>query len=126
MEEKRHVLIIEDDPLVRRMFGGLLTKFGVEALYAQNGAEGWDTARKMQPDLILLDYRMPEMDGLETATRIKGEETTRHIPIIFLTNEDLSPEAQQSLKEVGVEEYIHKSEDPDKISEVVQKYLRIR
>lgn len=108
---KKHILLVDDDPLMRRLFGGKLVDEGFEVIYANNGNEGRETARRLHPDLILLDYMMPVMDGMEAAKRMKEEKETADIPIIMLTNADLSLEAQKVLKELWVKAYVHKSAD---------------
>lgn len=111
MERKLHILIIDDDPDVSRLFGGKLTSEGFEIMYAPNGNEGRELARRFQPDLILLDIRLPGDDGMSVAERLKNEQQTAHIPIIFVTNEDLTIEAKKAVKELWVIDYIHKSTD---------------
>lgn len=106
-----HILIIDDDPALCRLFGGVLASAGFQVLYANDGNEGRELARRFQPDLILLDIRLGEVDGITIAERLKNESQTKHIPIVFLTNEDLSREAEKAFKELWVVDYIHKSTD---------------
>lgn len=108
MADKIHVLLVDDDPIMLQLFGGQLAANGFELLYGHDGAEGWEMARRMKPQIILLDYRMPSMDGIETATHLKGEDATKDIPIIMLTSEDFWPDTVKTLKEIGVSGYIHK------------------
>lgn len=108
MDKKIHLLLIDDDEIMLQLFGGQLVRKGFEVIYAHDGAEGWELARRIKPEIILCDYRMPSMDGLETASHIKGEDDTKHIPLIMLTSEDFSPEAQKMLKDIGVDDYLHK------------------
>jgi CheY-like chemotaxis protein len=123
----KHILIVDDDPQTRRLFGALLAKAGLEVWYAKDGNEGREMARRLQPDLILLDVNMPVMDGLETANRLKNEpgSPTANIPIIFLTNDDLSIEAQKSIKELGVLDYMQKGVNSEEFIERVKKALNI-
>ncbi len=120
---QKHILVIDDDPLMRRLIGGWIVKLEMEGLYASSGDEGREIARRLHPDLILMDYHMPGSNGIETASRIKSEEETKNIPIIFLTNEDLTEEAQKGLKEIGVAEYLHKSVPFEDFSAAVKKIL---
>jgi DNA-binding response OmpR family regulator len=107
--DKRHILVIDDDPLFRRLVGGWIAQMAMDVLYAHDGDEGRELARRFHPDLILLDYHMPSKNGIEVAALLKDEAETKDIPIILLTNEDLSLEAQQSLKDIGIVDYLHKS-----------------
>ena len=121
--KKTHILIIDDDDLIRRLFGGKLASAGFEMLYAQDGDEGREVARRLQPDLILLDIRMPGTDGYVVARRLKEEPKTSNIPVIFLTNEDFSVEAEKAVKELWVVDYIHKSIDLKEFVERIKKIL---
>lgn len=121
--KKIHILMIDDDATMRRMFGGWLVTLGYEVIYAPDGNEGRETARRLKPDLVLMDERMPIMDGIETSSRMKSEEETKNIPIILFTNEDLSIEAEKLIKEIGVDAYIHKSSDFSEIKKLIKDVL---
>jgi DNA-binding response OmpR family regulator len=108
---------------MRRLFGGKLAQIGLEVMYSDNGNEGRELARRFQPDLILLDIRLPGTDGFEIASRLHNERQTAHIPIVFLTNEDLSMEAEKNSKELWVQGYIHKSIDLNEFAKRVQGFL---
>lgn len=123
VSKKIHILMIDDDPVMRRLFGGWLTILGYEILYASDGNEGRETARRLQPDLILMDERMPVMDGIEASTRMKSEDLTKNIPILLFTNEDLSIEAQKLMKDIGVDAYLHKSSDFSVIKKTILEIL---
>lgn len=119
----KHILITDDDPTTRKLFGALLARAGFEVLYAKDGNEGREMARRLQPDLILLDINMPLMDGWETAERLKTEPDSPaiNIPIIFLTSQDLSIEAQKAAKELGVVDYMQKGVSNEEFVERVKK-----
>ena len=124
MERKPHVLIIDDDFDISRLFGGKLAREGFDIMYAPEGNEGRELARRFQPDLILLDFRLPGDDGLAVAQRLKEEQLTKHIPIILLTNEDLTGEAEKAVKELWISEYIHKSIPIDELAPRLKKILK--
>jgi len=123
MTSQKHILVIDDDPVSRRLFGAKLADLGFNVLYAQNGEQGRETARRFHPDLILLDIKMPIMDGYKTAERLRSEKETADIPIVFLTNEDLSLEAEKVLKEAWNAEYLHKGIDMEKFGKRIKKIL---
>lgn len=106
----KHILVVDDDPTTRRFFGSLLARAGFEVLYAKDGNDGREMAKRLRPDFILLDYNMPIMNGVETAGRLKSDPdpAVAGIPIALLTNEDLSIEDQQALKDLGVVDYMQK------------------
>lgn len=120
---KQHVLLVDDDTALCRLFGGYLQKAGFEILYAHNGNEGREIARRLQPDIILLDLDMPVMDGYEASMRLKSEELTKKIPIIILTNTDIPEEAEKLFKSQGVSDYLHKSVDEKEFIERIKKIL---
>lgn len=123
----KHILVVDNDPTTRILFGSLLARAGYEVLYAKDGNEGREMARRMQPDLILLDLSMPVMDGWETADRLKSEpnSVTVNIPVAFLTSEDLSIEAQKNAKELGVIDYIQKGVSNEEFIARVKKILEV-
>ncbi|MBF0627696.1 MAG: SpoIIE family protein phosphatase [Magnetococcales bacterium] len=79
------ILIVDDDPINRTILQRLLGKEGHEVITADNGRDGVDEFMRHQPDLVLLDIRMPGMNGYEAAREIKKLHTSRFTPIIFLT-----------------------------------------
>lgn len=80
------VLLIEDDPLIYRLYKKLFTLEKFEIQLAQNGQEGLDKLKTFQPDIILLDIMMPTMNGLEVLSKLKSEPSTKDIPVVVLTN----------------------------------------
>lgn len=113
--QSKHVLLIDDDEALLRLFGGYLGNGGFQVLYAHDGNEGREIARRLQPDVILLDLTLPVMDGYEVSSRLKSEEETKHIPVIILTSADISQEAERLFKEKGIADYIHKSVQADEL-----------
>ncbi len=80
------ILVIDDDPLILEMATELLAEKGHRALSALGGSEGLTQARAERPDLILLDYHMPRIDGLAVVQRLKADAVTRRIPVVALTS----------------------------------------
>jgi CheY-like chemotaxis protein len=79
------VLVLEDNPDHRAVTQVMLERLGAEVLLAANGTEGLDQLRRRTPDLILCDLRMPGMDGLEFARRVRAHPTHRRARLIALT-----------------------------------------
>ena len=77
------ILIIEDDPSVRKVIGEYLSTKGFQTLEAEDGKAGLNLFSKESPDLILLDLRLPVMDGLEVLARISKD--APHIPVIIVS-----------------------------------------
>ncbi len=80
-----HLLIIDDDPVVRESVKNFLEKSCWQAHTAENGFQGIQTAITLQPDLILLDVIMPELDGLQTLVQLKKMRKTRQTPVVIIT-----------------------------------------
>jgi len=123
--KKVHILIIDDDETMRRLYGSLLGKAGYEVIYAPDADQGRELARRFQPDLILMDKQMPGTDGIKASSRLKEEAATAHIPIVLLTNEDLSIEAEKWMKEFSIIDYIQKGIDNDEFIKRIKKIFDI-
>lgn len=82
---KGTVLIVDDTPMNLDLLFKHLTRSGFKVLVAQSGAMALRQAEQTQPDIILLDVMMPEMDGFETCQRLKDNDRTKEIPVIFMT-----------------------------------------
>lgn len=116
MASKAKVLIVEDDSDVRRLYAIGLNKCGFEVKLAANGAEAVDRIRTENPDIILLDWLMPLMDGSEVLTRI-GENGSRDVPVIVVSGqpapEELDPRILCWLtKPVSIEELVTEMQRP--------------
>jgi adenylate cyclase len=91
------VLVIEDDAHTRGWLTRILREDGWEATEAENGRVALERLSLVDPDIILLDLMMPEMDGFEFVDEIRRDEKTRHLPLIVLTAADLSDEDHRRL-----------------------------
>ncbi len=85
MEEKPIILLAEDEEEIRTMYGDKLEREGFGVFKAQNGRELLEMAKAHKPDLILLDLKMPIMDGLEAFQKLKADPAMQGIPTVFLT-----------------------------------------
>jgi len=113
------LLIVDDEPQVRKLLETLLQHEGYRTLSAGSGEEALQLVAKQPPDLILLDIMMPGMDGYEVASQLKGDAATASIPIIMLSALSESS-ARVSGLETGAEEFISKP------VERVELWLRVR
>ena len=104
------VLLAEDDPDIRRVARLALRRAGFEVTVANTGVEALAHVVEARPDLILLDWMMPDMDGLETCTRLKADPATKDIPVIFLTARSQESEISQGLA-LGAIGYVTKPFD---------------
>jgi len=104
--EKR-ILVVDDAPANIQALASTLKQEGYQISVATNGRQALDVPARLRPDLILLDVMMPEMDGFETCRRLKASETTRGIPVIFLTARAETADIVKGF-EVGAVDYVAK------------------
>jgi signal transduction histidine kinase/DNA-binding response OmpR family regulator len=90
-------LVIDSDPSADARYRGLLEPEGFRVISARDGASGSERARELQPDLILLDVLLPDIDGFEVVARLKGDPLTSAIPIWVTTPSDLRPDDKARL-----------------------------
>jgi len=121
-EQKPVVLAVDDTPENLDVVKGLLTpEFVVKA--AVNGMMGLKIVAKQPPDLILLDIRMPKMDGFEVCQKLKANPDSADIPVIFLTGESDAASETDAL-EAGAAGYITKPIDPDALLAKIHACLK--
>jgi len=117
------ILVVDDQPINVQLLKRKLEKEGITILTAYNGQEALDSVAGEKPDLILLDVMMPDMDGIEVCQRLQADESTSHIPIIFVTART-SKEGKIEGLGVGAVDYITKPIDLDETLARVQTQLR--
>ncbi len=110
MSEKKTILIIDDDPIITMQIEQILEKNDLKTITAPNGVMGFAKAKTEQPSLILLDRRMPEMDGNETLIQLKNNDLTKNIPVIMITGDQRTTDISTSF-ELGAVDYIVKPFD---------------
>lgn len=117
------LLLIEDDPLMLRMYRKIFELEGYEVGLAEGGQEGLEKAKSDKPSLILLDIMMPKMDGFEVLANLKRDLETQKIPVVVLTNLAGQQDAQRALS-MGAVKYVIKSEqDPKEVTKIVKDLL---
>lgn len=119
----KRLLVIDDEHPLRRVIQlTLKMTAGWEVLTASSGQEGIETAATEQPDAIILDVMMPEMDGLTTLTYLRANQLTQDIPIILLTAKVQVAE-QQPFMQSGVAAVIVKPFDPTTLASQIAQIL---
>ncbi|MDQ3006932.1 MAG: response regulator [Chloroflexota bacterium] len=116
------ILIAEDERDIRDLVAFTLRFAGHEVSAAANGEEAVELATKVNPDLILMDVRMPRMTGYEACKVMKANPDLKDIPVVFLTARGQETEIQQGL-EAGAEEYLLKPFAPDQLTTRVKAIL---
>ena len=119
--EKRNVVCIEDEPEMIDLIRLILGRKGFELTGAMGGREGPEAIRRVRPDLVLLDLRLPVIDGLEVCKKVKADEKLKDIPIILFTASMNS--IIDRVKEVGADGYLIKPFNQEQLAAVLKKFL---
>ena len=84
--EQKLILIVDDEPAFREIFGAKFTADGFRVETAENGQVGVEKAKALKPDLILMDVKMPVMDGATAVLKLRDDPETKDIKVVFLTS----------------------------------------
>ena len=122
--KKPKVLIIDDAMANIKVLGAAL-KSDYKILFAMNALDGINSAVENKPDIILLDVIMPEMDGYEACRRLKADEKTRAIPVIFITSRTGEEDEQHGL-DLGAVDYIHKPFSPSLVKARLHNQIELK
>jgi len=120
-----NILVIEDEPAIQELLALNITQAGHNAIRALSGEIALDLMRETVPDLILLDWMLPGMNGLELARKLKSDTYTKNIPIIMLTARGEEYDKVRGL-EVGADDYVTKPFSPRELNARIKAVLRRR
>jgi len=124
-DRRPHVLVVEDNPLNLQLATDLLEANGFLVSKAETARDGLRLARTASPDIVLIDLRLPDMDGLSAARRLKSDPSTRHLPLIALTAHAMKGDEEQAL-EAGCDGYLTKPIDREAFVRTVTDHLTRR
>jgi two-component system, chemotaxis family, chemotaxis protein CheY len=119
MTSQRRLLVIEDDPAIREMLEMVLDSEGFEVVTAQHGAAAMAMLEAVEPSLILLDMKMPVMDGWSFLERYRQRPGAK-VPVVVLT---AAQDASRRAAEVGADAYVAKPFVIDDLVRIVERYL---
>ncbi|RKZ48394.1 MAG: hybrid sensor histidine kinase/response regulator [Candidatus Parabeggiatoa sp. nov. 3] len=119
------LLIVDDNPTNLGVLSDYLEEQGFEILLAEDGYAGLEIAQFAQPNMILLDVMMPGIDGFETCRRLKSDEKTQNIPVIFMTALESTKDKVNGFKVGGVD-YITKPVQQEEVLARISTHLRIQ
>jgi two-component system cell cycle response regulator DivK len=122
---KNKVLYIEDNMDNMTLVKRVLEVEGYEVIGAANGTDGLAKARQIEPDLVITDINLPDIDGYTITETLKKDAKTAHIPIIAMTANVMKKDRDQ-IHQVGCDGYIAKPIDIDVLPEQVENYLKGR
>ena len=119
------ILLVEDEPAIQELLAVSLTRAGYHVLRAGDAEAAQKLVREALPDLILLDWMLPGMSGIELARRLRAEERTRAVPLIMLTARSDEQDKITGL-ETGADDYITKPFSPRELAARIKAVLRRR
>src|SRR6185437_8011272 len=114
-----HVLVIDDSPTITKVVQLVLTKAGYQVQTAADGEDGLAAVRKHRPELILLDFVMPRMNGYQFCRELTADAKLRDIPVILMSAKG-DQVGERFVKVMGIVDYITKPFSPEAIMAVVQ------
>jgi len=116
------ILVVEDEAPTRQMFATFLRRRGFEVLEAEHGQGALAMARRTEPDAIVLDIRMPVLDGVTTAELLKLDASTAHIPLVAVTGHAFAGGAEEA-RRYGFAAYLPKPLSPEELAKTVTELL---
>jgi DNA-binding response OmpR family regulator len=122
MEKKHLVLVVDDSPTVRRLVTLALSKGGYDVITAENGEDGLETARRETPEVILVDFVMPKMNGFEFCKNIRSDPNLCNIPIVLVTSKgkDVGKGFEENF---GISDYLQKPFESEALLKILKKVL---
>ena len=118
----KKVLVIEDDISTLQLLELWLKKSGYDVICSHDGYEGLKVAQSEEPDLIILDIKMPKMNGYKVCRLLKFDTKYKDIPIIMLTSHEVE-DSEQIGRNTGADEYVFKSQCKTVLPPLIKKYL---
>jgi two-component system, cell cycle response regulator DivK len=116
------ILLVDDDEMSRDMLSRRLIRRGFEVIFAVDGKQGVDTARREKPDIILMDMSLPVMDGWEATRCIKSDDATRDVLVIGLSARTMSADRDKAI-EAGCADYEIKPIEFDRLIGKIERLL---
>jgi two-component system phosphate regulon response regulator PhoB len=116
------VIVVDDEPFILMMIEDKLRKAKIDVIGLRESSRALGVIKKEMPDLIILDWMMPELSGIELCRMIKADGDVKNIPIFMLTAKGQDSDEQQGIM-CGVSRYITKPFSPKSLLEMVQETL---
>lgn len=116
------ILVVEDEPHIRKVLEYNLKLDGFGVYLAEDGAAGLAMARQTHPDVILLDWLMPQLNGLDVLAKLKSDISTKYIPVFMLTAKGMLSDVSEAL-DMGANGYITKPFNPMQLGKTIKEKL---
>lgn len=120
------ILVIDDREGERRVLQGILSQHGYRVVEAACGEDGLEKARTAQPDVVLLDIELPDIDGFEVCRRLKLSRETAHLPVVFVSGRYLDEESRVQALEIGGNDFVTKPYSAAELAARVAVMVRIK
>lgn len=121
--DKTNILIVEDEPSIVELVTFTLREAGWNALAVHNVAEAWESIQRRTPQLVLLDWMLPDQSGLRLLSRIRGDRQLHELPVIMLTAKSMEEDKIAGLDN-GADDYITKPFSPRELTARIKALLR--
>lgn len=118
----RKVLVVDDEVHIRKVVAIKLNNNGYEVITAEDGKEGYDLAVSEMPDMIISDFQMPNMTGIEMVEKLRQDEKTKEIPVIMLTARGFAIEDHQK-QMLNIAEFLSKPFSPKELLRTIQDVI---
>lgn len=115
------ILVIDDEQGIRHLLDTLLRRKGYDVVLADGGQKGLELFRRERPDVVVLDLKMPEMDGLTVLRQIHSLDPKK--PVIILTGAR-TPEVEQQVRALGVSEFVEKEFSLHRLGDALKRLLK--
>jgi len=122
MSKNISLLVIDDDSVTRQLIEKVLSVNGFDVYSAEDGQTGLELVEEHDFDVILLDWMMPGMDGMEVLKRLKNNGKSEYIPIFMLTGKDSRQDIELAMS-LGIEDYITKPFNPSEIDDLIREKM---
>ena len=116
------ILLVEDNEMNRDMLSRRLIRRGFQVVFAMDGKQGIELARRQRPDIILMDMSLPVIDGWEATRRLKTDDATRSVPVLGLTAHAMSGDREKAI-EAGCDDYDTKPVELDRLIGKIERLL---
>src|SRR5580704_663702 len=123
LPEKKQVLIVDDEPNLRKILSAQLTRDGYDVMIAEDGAQGLSMLREHHIDMVITDLKMPKVDGMTLLKEALREDP--ELPVVMITAHGTVDTAVEALKS-GAFDYLTKPFDKDEVRQIVAKALKTK
>lgn len=123
MDSTPKILVVEDFEDLRRLVASYLNSRGYHVLQAANGKVAIQTARREKPQLILLDIRLPDLNGVDVVRELRKLSQTKQVPIVGWSAESGSNPQREMLRRAGISDYIQKPTSLKELNTVIERFL---